>query len=138
MITKEMLIAAIEGGMTPLDISCLLDEAVNEIKIKEAGRAALVAGIKAYVGSEGDKWSDCYWSELLEKIEDVIVKNKPVDNSNCHSTGCLEFISDNVSQKEKIVPKKEKPKEKEVKSTITEEEANEIVRSFVNALDSLF
>ena len=76
--------------------------------------------------------------ELLKNIDDVLVKNKPVDNSNCHSTGCLEFISDNVSQKEKIVPKKAKPKEKEVKLAITEEEANEIVRSFVDALDSLF
>jgi hypothetical protein len=138
MITKKMIVAAIEGGMTPFDISCLLDEAIAEIEVKEAGRAALVDGIKAYVGPEGDKWPDCYWSELLKKIEDVLAKNKPVDNSNCHSTGCLEFISDNVSQKEKIVPKKEKPKEKEVKSAITEEEANEIVRSFVSALDSLF
>ena len=138
MITKEMFITAIEEGMTPFSISRLLDEAVTEIEIKEVGRAALVDGIKAYVGPEGDKWSDCYWSELLKNIEDVIAKNKPVDNSNCHSTGCLEFISDNVSQKEKIVPKKAKPKEKEVKLAITEEEANEIVRSFVDALDSLF
>lgn len=134
MITKEMIITAIEEGMTSTYISHLLDEAIAEVEAKKEKRTALVNGIKAYVGPEAEKWSDCYWSELLKNIDDVLVKNKPVDNANCHSTSCLGFISDNVPQKEKIVPKTAKPKEKEVKGTITENEADEIVRAFIDAL----
>jgi hypothetical protein len=108
MITKNDLIAAINGGMHPEDIYALLDEATKEVeaeKDKEMRSAALMDGMMAYVGRDHKLWNHMDPYDALDSVmyvlDELMAMDSPVANDTKEKCSCGE----DCSCEEKIVEK---------------------------------
>ena len=139
MITKDLIVSAIKGGLTPADIVELVQAAVNDIELEKQNnirRKALMDGMMTYVGRDHDLWNHVDPWDVLETLEDVLTNlmDDTCDVDNCTEQNCS--CEGNCSCEPKIVGKIKSYDEngKSVVRNITADEANEVLAGFLGSL----
>ena len=90
MITKDLIVSAIKGGLTPAEIVELVQDAVNDIELEKQNdpkRLALMDGMMAYMGRDHDLWNEMDPWDALEVLEDVLAE---MVVCNCPLANCTE------------------------------------------------
>ena len=136
-LTKDILVEALDAGMTADEIIDLLNDAVDvcEANARLAKLKSLAEAVTAYIGPDHGFWNDNDPYDVAAAVAtglDSIVASMPVVNCTEHKCSCGDSCScdDKIMAKMVIVDENGNKKV----TDMTADEANEVLAGFLESL----